>query len=161
MTDIGDLGVGDKLKPKEVKFLNNYLLQGLSLESAVKSAGYKANSKKAREITGSRIIEKYCALQGDHKKIFRQIGLNEVQIAQTIQEIALNPKLGTGFRLKALDLAARCLGLTKDVIEGLGGFQVIFEGSQAPAPVPGAAPAPGVAPSPAPALPPGPLSIVK
>jgi len=38
-------------------------------------------------------------------------------------------------------LAAKCLGLTKEQVEGSGGIRIIFEGPEAQVPGPGAPPA--------------------
>lgn len=151
-----DIDIKAEFTEKELKFLKLYLLGDVTQEMAMIYAGYKATQPRYVRFLAKKIIQKYESQGGDHQKIFREIGFGEVEIAMGIKNLAQNAK-SEMVRLNALALAAKCLGLTKEQLEGAGGITIIFEGPEAQVPGPGAPPAlSGGEPRPAAGLP-GPL----
>ena len=105
-------------------------------------AGYKATQPRYVRFLAKKIIQKYESQGGDHQKIFREIGFGEVEIAMGIKNLAQNAK-SEMVRLNALALAAKCLGLTKEQVEGAGGITIVFEQPDAPGQQPAASLDPG------------------
>jgi hypothetical protein len=151
-----DIDIKAAFTEKELKFLKLYLLGDVTQEMAMIYAGYKATQPRYVRFLAKKIIQKYESQGGDHQKIFREIGFGEVEIAMGIKNLAQNAK-SEMVRLNALALAAKCLGLTKEQVEGVGGITIIFEVADQPAALPGAPPAlPVGEPRPAASLP-GPI----
>lgn len=116
---------------REKKFLELYLSGNITQDAAVMKAGYKSKFKQNRALIGKRIVEKYCSSIQDHKIIFRQIGFSEAKLGIMLLNMAENAK-SENVRLQALNLASKCLGMHREVIEGLEGFKMVFEDCPAP-----------------------------
>jgi hypothetical protein len=112
---------------KERKFLELLLSSNYSQQDVVKKAGFDARHRQSRNLIAKRILEKYCQSAEDHKEIFRQIGFSEAEMGLMLFDLAQNAK-SENVRLSALNLASKCLGLQREVIEGGKGVQIIFEG---------------------------------
>lgn len=126
-----------ELNEKELKFLELYLSGQCSKEVSMDLAGYKNKHRQSAEKTADRILRKYDLAGEDHRKTFRLVGLTERRIAEGILELAKNAK-SEMVRLNAWALAAKCLGLQKEVVEGVQGIQIIIKGrDEARKPVPG------------------------
>jgi len=61
----------------------------------------------------------------DHKKIFRAIGFSEVRLALMLLDMAENAHSET-VRLQALNVATKCLGMQRVVVEGIEGVKIVF-----------------------------------
>lgn len=130
--EINSIEFKTEFTPKEQRFLELYLSGSMSMDSSVQKAGYKSKFQQNRSLIGKRILEKYCASIQDHKNIFRQIGFSEAKLALMLLNMAENAK-SENVRLQALNLASKCLGMHREVIEGLEGFRMVFEDCPAPA----------------------------
>ena len=105
--------------------LEIYFTGKADLEKAVKMAGYKTRSKSMRYYVGSKIVEKLeNGARG--KEIFRRVGLGEVTIAMLLLQIARDAKSGSNARISALNVASKCVGLQKEVIEGGEGADIVI-----------------------------------
>ena len=122
---------------KELKFIRLYFTGEYKIEDAMKLAGYNSSQDKYLQYVARKILVKYESNGQDHRKIFRAIGLGEIAIAQGILKLATTAK-SEMVRLNAWALAAKCLGLQKEVVEGVQGIQIIIKGrDEARKPVPG------------------------
>jgi len=114
------------LNEKEFKFLELYLSGNYTKEKAMKAAGYVGYHEKYLYHLSGKIIEKYECQAGDHRKIFRALGAGEVAVVEGLLKLARGAK-SEMVRLNAWSMIAKCLGLTKEQIEGVGGITIIFE----------------------------------
>jgi len=116
---------------REKKFLELYLSGNITQDAAIQKSGYKSKFQQNRSLIAKRILEKYCSSIQDHKIIFRQIGFSEAKLGIMLLNMAENAK-SENVRLQALNLASKCLGMHREVIEGLEGFKMVFEDCPAP-----------------------------
>ena len=124
--------VKEKLTLKELKFLELYLTDGMSIDSAMIAAGYGHVSKIWRYNLAKRIILKHECRAGDHRKIFRIIGAGETAVAMGLLNLAQNAK-SEMVKLNAWAHLAKVLGLTKEVLEQAEGIQIVINQGCAPA----------------------------
>ena len=89
------------------------------------AAGYCDLSKDYRYKLANRIVQKYESQAGDHRKIFRAVGLGETAIAMGILNLCKTAR-SEAVKLNAYALAAKCLGLQHDVIEGVEGITIVI-----------------------------------
>ncbi|MEW6385928.1 MAG: hypothetical protein AB1491_00205 [Thermodesulfobacteriota bacterium] len=61
----------------------------------------------------------------DKKAIFRRVGLSEVRIGRMVEHLASQAK-SEATRLKALELAAKIMELTREVVEEHKGAEIII-----------------------------------
>jgi hypothetical protein len=115
----------EQLTLKELKFIELYLTGDLTVDKAMELAGYGEYSKDWRYKLSQKIIIKYESQAGDHRKIFRDIGAGELAIAQGLLKLATTAK-SEMVRLNAWLGLAKCLGLTKEVVEGVQGIKIII-----------------------------------
>jgi hypothetical protein len=139
----------DKLTEKELRFLEIYMSGNYTIEKAMVAVGYNDLHPRYRYFLASKIIQKYESQAEDHRNIFREMGAGEVEVVSGLLNLAKTAK-SEMVRLNAYSMIAKCLGLTKEIIEGAGGVTVIFEASPAQPGPPGAPPPPpGSPPQPA------------
>ncbi|MBU4448706.1 MAG: hypothetical protein KKD99_08975, partial [Proteobacteria bacterium] len=124
---------------KELKFLELYLSGNYTKEKAMKAAGYVGYHEKYLYHLSGKIIEKYECQAGDHRKIFREMGAGEVAVIEGLLKLARGAK-SEAVRLNAWSMIAKCIGLTKDQVEGVGGITIIFEKDSKARALPGAPP---------------------
>jgi hypothetical protein len=121
-------------------------------------AGYGNLHKDTRYKLARKITQKYEQGVGDSRKILRAAGLGEIAIAQKIIELMKCDSKTV--QVRACELAAKCLGMTKEAgVEVNQGITIVIKGTdQGPT-----GPAPGRPAQEAPkALPfPTPLCITK
>jgi hypothetical protein len=146
---------------RELKFVEIYLSGQISLDKAMILAGFEEYSETYRARLGTKIVRKYECRTDDHRKIMRALGWGEVRVIQSLIEAA------TGFKSEQVRLNARlglakCLGLTKEIVEGVEGISIVINSSRglAPQPQPGQHRPAKVNQDQPPALP-APLSITK
>jgi hypothetical protein len=94
---------------------------------AMNQAGYSKYTTTYKYLLAKRIIEKYEAQAEDHRKIFRAVGLGEIAVAKGILKACLTAKTNKDIR-ESYGLAAKCLGLQREVIEGAQGITLIITG---------------------------------
>ena len=92
-------------------------------------AGYKGYHPNYLYQLGTKIINKNECQADDHRKIFRAVGAGETAIAQGLLHLAQNAK-SEMVRLNAWTGLAKCLGLTKEVLEGVEGIQIVINSSR-------------------------------
>jgi hypothetical protein len=125
----------DELTEKELNFINNYLIGGVTIENAMKSAGYVGYHLKSLYRIGRKIVEKYESRAGDHRKIARAIGAGEVTVLRGLLDLAQNAR-AEAVRCKAWEALASCLGLKSEPVESFQGMQIVIRGEE-PSPGPG------------------------
>ena len=117
-----------KMTAKELKFLSSYLSGGVTVIQAMDSAGYGNFHQDTRYQLARKIIQKYETQAPDHRIIFRAMGAGEVAVVEGLLKLAQGAK-SEMVRLNAWAMIAKCIGLTKDQIEGQAGITIIFEGA--------------------------------
>jgi hypothetical protein len=148
-----------QLNLKEQRFIELYLTGDLTVDQAMESAGYTGYHKKSLYRLGRKIVEKYEWSTDDHQKIFRAIGAGETAVAQGLLNLAQNAK-SEMVQLNAWTDMAKCLGLTREVVEGLAGVKIVINSSRGLGDKPGQHWPAQVNPDQPPALP-APLSITR
>lgn len=113
---------------KETRFIYFYLAGGISVDDAMILAGYKGYHPNYLYKLGKMIVNKYECRADDHRKIFRAVGAGETAIAQGLLSLAQNAK-SEMVKLNAWTALAKCLGLTKEVLEGVEGIQIVINSS--------------------------------
>jgi hypothetical protein len=126
-----------KMTLQELNFLEIYLSGRVTIDKAMIQAGYGHYSQDWRYKLAQKIVIKYEAQADDHRKIFREMGAGEVAVVEGLLGLARGAK-SEMVRLNAYTQIAKCLGLTKEILEGAGGVTIIFEASDKPQPSPGA-----------------------
>jgi hypothetical protein len=153
-----------RITEKELRFLELYLTGEYTIDKAMILAGYEGYHPKSLYRLSRKIVAKHESQAGDHRKIFRAIGAGETAVAQGLLDLARHAK-SEMVRLNAWTALAKCLGLTKEVVEGVEGISIVINSSRglSPQPQPGQhLPAQVHNDHPeAPAAPPGPLQITK
>jgi hypothetical protein len=155
---IKKIGLKGQLTFREQRFIELYLTGNLTVDKAMESAGYKGYHKKSLYRLGRKIVEKYECQAQDHRKIFRALGAGEVAVAQGLLKLATTAK-SEMVRLNAWQAIARCLGLQKEIMNGVEGVSIVINAPGRQALTVGVAAHPGLsAPGDDPS---GPLTITK
>jgi hypothetical protein len=115
-----------ELTIKEVKFLEIFLTGEHSINDAMKLAGYEDMTDRNRYLLARKITQKHESQVGDHRKLFRMCGLGEVKVAMKI--LQLMESESPTVQVRAAELAAKCLGLTKETAEAHPGIQIVIKG---------------------------------
>lgn len=126
-----------QLSPKELAVLENLFSDpSLSLSDAVRNAGYKIRSTETRCNVARRALEKYESLAGG-REIMRRAGLGEARVALKLRRLIEDLEAryydqrdlaAAKTLLKALELASKCLGLQREVIEGMEAPVIVISG---------------------------------
>jgi hypothetical protein len=119
------------LTEKELKFIEIYFQGNISQTNALKSAGYDGYSETYLPILARKIILKHESQTQDARIIFRAMGAGEVAVVQGLLKLAQGSKSDM-VRLNAWSMIAKCIGLTKEQLEGSGGITIIFESPDQP-----------------------------
>jgi hypothetical protein len=123
------LDLTGKMTDKETRFIYFYMAGGISVEDAMILAGYKGYHPHHLSQLGKKIINKHECQADDHRKIFRAVGAGETAIAMGLLHLAQNAK-SEMVKLNAWTALAKCLGLTKEVVEGVEGIQIVINSSR-------------------------------
>jgi hypothetical protein len=118
-----------KMTDKESRFIYFYMAGGITVEQSMILAGYKGYSATYLYQLGKMIVNKHECQTDDHRKIFRAVGAGETAIAQGLLHLAQNAN-SEMVRLNAWTALAKCLGLTKEVLEGVEGIQIVINSSR-------------------------------
>lgn len=119
------LDIKGKMTDKELAFIEIYLTHDMTEVSAMKLAGYTNYSENYIEQAGKRIIRKHEQQTDDHRKIMRAMGYGEIKIIRLLIDSAEKAKSET-VKLNARIALAKCLGIQKEVLETIGGVQIIM-----------------------------------
>jgi hypothetical protein len=92
-------------------------------------AGFEGYHPNSLYRLGRKIVQKYEHQAGDHRKIFRAVGAGETAIAMGLLYLAQNVK-SEAVKLNAWATLAKCLGHTKEVVEGVEGIQIVINSSR-------------------------------
>jgi hypothetical protein len=111
---------------KELRFIELYLTGGLTVDKAMKSAGYVGYHPNSLYRIARKIVQKYEHQAGDHRKIMRDMGYGVTKLIELLIDSAKNAKSET-VRLNARIALAKCLGLTKEIINGVQGVKIVFD----------------------------------
>jgi hypothetical protein len=125
----GKYDLKEDMTDKELRFIYFYLAGGITIEDSMKLAGYTGYHPHYLYKLGKMIVNKYECQTDDHRKIFRAVGAGETTIAQGLLFLAQNAK-SEMVRLNAWTGLAKCLGLTKEVLEGVEGIQIVINSSR-------------------------------
>ena len=121
-----------KLSDKELRFIYFYMAGKITIEQAMIFAGYEGYGETYLEQLGQRIIARHECQVGDHRKIFRACGAGETAIAMGLLTLAREAN-SEMVRHNAWNSLAKCLGLSKEVLEGVEGIQIVINQGCAPA----------------------------
>jgi hypothetical protein len=116
-----------KMTPQELKFLEYHLVMQFRIIKAMSMSGYKVGTNTYKYLLAKKILQKYEEQADDHRKIFRAVGLGEIAVAKGILKACQKART-TKELTDAYGLAAKCLGLQREVIEGAGGITLIITG---------------------------------
>ncbi len=111
--------------PQELDFLSLLLGENETVDNAMIKAGYGHLEKSLRYHTANRILEKHVQQAGDIKKLMRACGLGDVQVILKIKSLMENPS--ATIRMRATELAAKILEMTKESIELNTGIQIVIK----------------------------------
>ena len=111
---------------QEQIFLDLHLIEKKPIKDAMNQAGYNDLPERTLYFRAKKIVQKFEAKAGDHRNIFRAIGLGEVRVAMGVLELC-NSKNEKNKAL-GLQLASKCLGLQREVMEGGQGVTIIIQG---------------------------------
>lgn len=116
-----------QLTVKELNFIEIYLSGGLNENQAMDLAGYKGLHPTYQRKLACKIIAKYECQAGDRRNIMRARGYGEVKILDLLIESATKAKSET-VKLNARIALAKCIGMHKEVLEGLEeGITLVFQ----------------------------------
>jgi len=121
----GKFSLKDQLTQKELRFIELYLLGEHSVDKAMELAGYEGYHPHSLYRLGRKIVQKYEQSGGDARKILRSVGVGEVQVAKKILELMNDSSKNV--QLRATELAAKCLGMTKENVEIAQGIQIVIK----------------------------------
>jgi hypothetical protein len=137
-----DIDIKAKMTLQELNFLEIYLSGRVTIDKAMIQAGYGHYSQDWRYKLAQKIVIKYESQAADHRIIFRAMGAGEVAVVEGLLKLARGAK-SEMVRLNAWSMIAKCIGLTKEQIEGVGGITIIFEQPDSPGIQPSASLDPG------------------
>ncbi len=126
---ISKTNLKERLKIKEIKFLEYFLSGELTIEEAMIAAGYGNLHPKYIHVVARKIIGKYENSAPEARKVFRDIGFGELSVAKGIKRLAQKGKSEV-VQLNAYSLAAKCLQMTQEAPQLNVGFQVVIKCSQ-------------------------------
>jgi hypothetical protein len=124
---ISNYDMSAKLTNMELKFLECYVTMRFRILKAMNAAGFEKYTNTYKYLLAKRIIEKYERQAADHRNIFRAVGLGEIAVAKGILKACQKART-TKELTDAYGLAAKCLGLQREVIEGAQGITLIITG---------------------------------
>jgi hypothetical protein len=114
------------LTQQEINFLEIYLTTSHTINKSMILAGYNQISQVWRYKLAQRIIRKYERQAGDSRELFRHAGFGELTVAQGIKKLGQKAR-SEQVRMRAHEVAAKCLGLIKDApAGGPVGIQIVF-----------------------------------
>ncbi len=119
----------DHLTDREVKFIEIYLSGGITVEKAMIAAGYVGYNTDYLYRLSRKIIQRYEAQAGDHRKIFQAVGCGVARVAQKITKMMDSAK-SEMVQFNYTQLAAKALGITKDVEQSSQGVTVIIQAQE-------------------------------
>lgn len=126
---ISKTNLKERLKIKEIKFLEYFISGNYTINEAMILAGYGNLNPRYIYTLASKILRKYEEAAPDAKKIFRDIGFGELSVAKGIKRLAQHGKSEV-VQLNAHALAAKCLQMTQEAPAINVGFQVVIKCSQ-------------------------------
>ncbi len=101
-------------------FVQLHLIEKVTIDQAMISAGYERFSQQWRNVLARRIIVKYESRASDRRILFREMGAGEVAICQGLLDLAQNGRSEQVRRAAWADLAS-CMGLKSEQIESFQG----------------------------------------
>lgn len=126
-----EINIKDQMTQKELNFLELLFSGNHSIDKAMILAGYGQYSKDWRYKLSQKIIRKYEQQVGDHRKIMRTMGYGEVKVIKLLIDSAENAKSET-VKLNARIALAKCIGLQKEVVDGVEGITIVFNAHASP-----------------------------
>ncbi len=116
------MGKQMKLKPKQMKFLEEYAKTG-DYATSYLTAGYKAKTKESARTAGSRLLRKIDENM-DYREVLESVGLTDRRLA-TALDMLIDHK-DARVRVQALTLATKCKGWQQDHREIPRGITVVI-----------------------------------
>ena len=127
----------ERMSDKELRFIYFYMAGKISIEQSMILAGYSGYNQDYLGQLGQKIIAKHECQVGDHRKIFRAVGAGETAIAMGLLHLAQNAQ-SEMVRHNAWNSLAKCLGLSKEVLDTAEGISIIINQGCQPADEPAA-----------------------
>ena len=115
------------MNDKQKRFVEEYFLDS-NMQRAYMQAYNITNMKSAREM-GSKLLkhpEVILELEKMNKERMERINWTSDEILKEIKEIAHSEDSSRAEKLKALELAAKSMGMFREKIEHTGGLQIIL-----------------------------------
>ena len=111
-----------KLRPKEVKFLEEYAKTGDHANAYI-SAGFKVKSQEVARVSGYRLLRKIDERM-EYREVLEAVGLTDRRVAEVMRELMEHedPKV----RVQALNIATRCLGWQKETLDVAQGAEIVI-----------------------------------
>jgi hypothetical protein len=135
----GYISLEDKLTEKELKFLEYYIAEDMTIEKAMKLAGYENLPKSTMYDLAGKIRNKYEQQTADGRKYFQLIGFGPLEVAKKIKSLATTAR-SEMVQLNATGLAAKGTRLIHEPEQTHQGVKIIIN---CPPPDPNAPPPPG------------------
>jgi phage terminase small subunit len=117
-----------KLKPKQVKFLEEYAKDGDKIKAYL-AAGYKAKTEKSARVSATRLLQKFDETM-DYKKTLRSVGLNDRRVAEALKEMVEHKDARV--RVQALNIVTKILGWQRDEPEVPKEVQIVVVRNELP-----------------------------
>jgi predicted DNA-binding protein YlxM (UPF0122 family) len=116
----------DQLTEREIKFIENYLAGGVTVEKAMIAAGYVGYNTDYLYRLSRKIVQRYEAQAADHREIFRACGVGVARVAKKISE-AMDKAKSETVQFNYTQLAAKALGITADVTQASQGLTIVIQ----------------------------------
>ncbi len=116
------MGKQVKLKPKEMRFLEEYAKCGNHADAYL-AAGYKVKSREVARTCGSRLLRRLDESM-DYREILDAVGLTDRRLAEGLN-ILIDHK-DARVRVQALALATKCKGWQKDDLDAPRGAVIVI-----------------------------------
>jgi hypothetical protein len=130
--ELKNVDIKGKLTSQELTFLDLFFNSPhgkgenrVTINKCMIAAGYGEFSQTTRYLLARKIVEKYEATSPQARQVFSRLGYGPVKVARGIIDKAENAKSEI-VSLRALDLAARCQGMTEQAAGGSGGVNIII-----------------------------------
>ena len=118
------------LTDKELTFIENYLIGTLTIEEAMISAGYHGYHPNSLYRAARKIVQRY-EESTEGRRILRASGFGEVAVSRQMSHLARSSRSEV-VQLRAVELAAKCLGMMETESQANQGVTVIIQALEGP-----------------------------
>jgi phage terminase small subunit len=110
-----------KLKPKQIKFLEEYAKDGDKIRAYL-AAGYKATTEESARVSATRLLQKIDE-NIDYREVLHTVGLNDRRVAEALKEMVEHKDARV--RVQALNITTKILGWQREEPEVPKGVQIV------------------------------------